>query len=336
MKSDRRISETDLQIQNDWLMKIIGVGSVVPEKVLTNAMLEEFLDTSDEWIKERTGISERRIITSEHLEDMASEAARRAIVDAGLTPTDIDYIICSNVVNEYITPSMSCIIQGAIGAKCACVDVNAACSGFIYALDMADDRLKSGKARNILVVAAEEPTRMVDWADRAMCVLFGDGAGAVVVTEGEGYMASRLTTASKTSCLYYQRRLEPTPYITKEENAAPMHMNGRDVFKTAVLSSSRDITSLLKQTGLAPADIQHYILHQANMRIVEAIASYLKLDLSHFPHNVERRGNTSSASIPLLLDELYKEGKLQRGDKILMSAFGAGFTTGACIIEWTK
>ena len=177
---------------------------------------------------------------------------------------------------------------------------------------------------------------MVDWADRAMCVLFGDGAGAVVVTEGEGYMASRLTTASKTSCLYYQRRLEPTPYITKEENAAPMYMNGRDVFKTAVLSSSRDITSLLKQTGLAPADIQHYILHQANMRIMEAIASYLKLDLSHFPHNVERRGNTSSASIPLLLDELYKEGKLQRGDKILMSAFGAGFTTGACIIEWTK
>lgn len=317
-------------------MKIIGLGSDSPTKVLTNAMLEEFLDTSDEWIKERTGIAERRIISSEHLEDMASEAARRAIADAGLKASDIDYIICSNVINEYVTPALSCIVQGAIGAKCACVDINAACSGFIYALDMADDRLKSGKAKNILVIAAEEPTRMVDWADRATCVLFGDGAGAVVVTNGEGFLASRLTTASKTSCLYYQRKLEPTPYITKEEHFTPLYMNGKDVFKTAVLSSSRDITALLRECGLQPSDIKYYVLHQANMRIVEAIANYLKLDMSHFPHNVERRGNTSSASIPLLLDELYVEGKLQRGDKILMSAFGAGFTTGACIIEWTK
>ncbi|MBQ7787070.1 MAG: ketoacyl-ACP synthase III [Alistipes sp.] len=317
-------------------MKIIGTGRAHPAKVVTNAMLEQFLDTSDEWIKTRTGMSERRVISSEKLEDLATKAAIQAIEDAGLTPADIDYIICSNVVNEYITPSLSCIVQGAIGAKCACVDVNAACSGFIYALDMADDRLKSGKAKNILVLGAEEPTRMVDWSDRSLCVLFGDGAGAVVVTEGDGLICSRLTTTSKVDCLHYVRRLEPTPYITKEEYSGPMYMNGKEVFKTAVLSSSRDIKTLLDKAGLAPSDIKYYVLHQANMRIIEAIANWLKLDMSHFPTNVERCGNTSSASVPLLLDELARDGKLQKGDKILMSAFGAGFTTGACIIEWTK
>ena len=317
-------------------MKIIGTGRAHPAKVVTNAMLEQFLDTSDEWIKTRTGMSERRVISSERLEDLAAEASLQAIADAGLKPADIDYIICSNVVNEYITPGLSCIVQGAIGAKCACVDVNAACSGFIYALDMADDRLKSGKAKNILVVAAEEPTRMVDWDDRSLCVLFGDGAGAVVVTEGEGMICSRLTTTSKIDCLHYLRTLEPTPYITKEEYSAPMYMNGKEVFKTAVLSSSRDIKVMLDEACLKPSDIKYYVLHQANMRIIEAIANWLKLDMSHFPTNVERCGNTSSASVPLLLDELAREGKLQKGDKILMSAFGAGFTTGACIIEWTK
>ncbi|MEE1102944.1 MAG: 3-oxoacyl-[acyl-carrier-protein] synthase III C-terminal domain-containing protein, partial [Alistipes sp.] len=161
-------------------------------------------------------------------------------------------------------------------------------------------------------------------------------AGAVVVTQGEGMICSRLTTQSKTSCLYYKRLLEPTPYITKEETAGPMYMNGREVFKTAVLSSAKDITKLLKQAGLQPSDLKYYILHQANMRIIEAVANYLKLDMSYFPTNVERCGNTSSASVALLLDELHRDGKLQRGDKILMSAFGAGFTTAACIIEWTK
>ena len=317
-------------------MRIIGTGRAHPAKVVTNAMLEQFLDTNDEWIKERTGIAERRVITSEKLEDMAAEASRLAIKDAGIEPTDIDYIICSNVVNEYVTPALSCIIQGAIGAKCACIDINAACSGFVYGLDMADDRIRSGKAKNILVVAAEEPSRMVDWNDRGTCVLFGDGAGAVVVTGGKGMLCSRLTTVSKTDCLYYERKLEPTPYITKEEFGGPMYMNGREVFKTAVLSSSYDIKKLLDKSGLKPDDIKYYILHQANMRIIEAIANQLKLDMSYFPHNVDRFGNTSSASVALLLDELNRDGKLQNGDKLVLSAFGAGFTTGTCIIEWNK
>lgn len=317
-------------------MKIIGTGRAHPAKVVTNAMLEKFLDTSDEWIVERTGIKERKLISNERLEDMAAKASLLAIEDAGLKPKDIDYIICSNVVNEYITPSLSCIVQGAIGAECACVDINVACSGFVYALDMADDRIKSGKAKNILVLAAEEPTRMVDWSDRATCVLFGDGAGAVVVTEGDGYLGSRLEAKSMTDCLHYVRCLEPTPYITKEEFSAPMYMNGRQVFKTAVMMSSRDIKALLADEGLAPEDIKYYILHQANMRIIEAVANHMELDMSYFPHNVEYCGNTSSASVALLLDELHRDGKLQRGDKLILSAFGAGFTTGTCLIEWTK
>ena len=317
-------------------MKIIGTGRAHPAKVVTNAMLEKFLDTSDEWIVERTGIKERKLISNERLEDMAAKASLLAIEDAGLKSKDIDYIICSNVVNEYITPSLSCIVQGAIGAECACVDINVACSGFVYALDMADDRIKSGKAKNILVLAAEEPTRMVDWSDRATCVLFGDGAGAVVVTEGDGYLGSRLEAKSMTDCLHYVRCLEPTPYITKEEFSAPMYMNGRQVFKTAVMLSSRDINALLAEQGLQPKDVKYYVLHQANMRIIEAVAKQMDLDLSYFPHNVEYCGNTSSASVALLLDELHRDGKLQRGDKLIMSAFGAGFTTGTCLIEWTK
>lgn len=315
-------------------MKIIGTGRAYPEKVVTNDMLGEFLDTSDKWIVERTGISERRVISSERLEDLATKASLLAIEDAGLKPKDIDYIICSNVVNEYITPSLSCVVQGAIGAKCACVDINVACSGFVYALDMADDRIKSGKAKNILVLAAEEPSRMVDWSDRSTCVLFGDGAGAAVVTAGDGYLGSRMGAVSMTDCLHYVRRLEPTPYITKEESSAPMYMNGRQVFKTAVMMSSRDIKALLAAEGLRPNDVKYYLLHQANMRILEAIANQLELDLSYFPHNVEYCGNTSSASVALLLDELNRAGKLQRGDKLIMSAFGAGFTTGTCLIEW--
>lgn len=317
-------------------MKIIGTGRAHPAQVVTNAMLEKFLDTSDEWIVERTGIKERKLISNERLEDMAAKASLLAIEDAGLKPKDIDYIICSNVVNEYITPSLSCIVQGAIGAECACVDINVACSGFVYALDMADDRIKSGKAKNILVLAAEEPTRMVDWSDRATCVLFGDGAGAVVVTEGDGYLGSRLEAKSMTDCLHYVRCLEPTPYITKEEFSAPMYMNGRQVFKTAVMMSSRDINALLAEQGLQPKDVKYYVLHQANMRIIEAVAKQMDLDLSYFPHNVEYCGNTSSASVALLLDELHRDGKLQRGDKLIVSAFGAGFTTGTCLIEWTK
>lgn len=317
-------------------MKIIGTGSAHPTCAVSNEMLEQFLETTDEWITERTGIKERCVISSEKLEDLAVEAANRALENAGLTAADIDFIICSNVVNEYVTPALSCIIQGKIGATCPTVDINAACAGFIYALDMAEDKLQCKKAKNILIVCAEEPSRMVSWQNRSTCVLFGDGAGAAVVTEGDQMKAIRLTTSSLTEVLYYQRSLEPTPYISKEENFEPLVMKGREVFKHAVTNSCRDIKKLLNQAGLNPEDIRYYVLHQANRRIIESIRGFLGVDEERVPHNVERYGNISSAALPALLDELNRTGKLQKGDKLVFSAFGAGFTTGACIIEWAK
>lgn len=299
-------------------------------------MLEQFLDTTDEWITERTGIKERLVISSEKLEDMAVAAANKALEDANLTAKDIDFIICSNVVNEYVTPALSCIIQGKIGATCPTLDINAACAGFIFAMDMAEDKIRCKKAKNILIVCAEEPSRMVSWQNRSTSVLFGDGAGAAVVTEGDELKAISLTTSSLTDVLYYQRKLEPTPYIDKEENFEPLVMNGREVFKYAVKNSCRDIRKLLNETGLQAEDIKYYVLHQANLRIIDSIRRFLNVDEERIPHNIERYGNISSAALPALLDELNRAGKLQKGDKLVFSAFGAGFTTGACVIEWAK
>lgn len=317
-------------------MKIIGTGSAHPQCCVTNTMLEQFLETTDEWITERTGIKERLVISSEKLEDLAVIAANKALEDANLTAKDIDFIICSNVVNEYVTPALSCIIQGKIGATCPTLDINAACAGFIFAMDMAEDKIRCKKAKNILIVCAEEPSRMVSWQNRSTCVLFGDGAGAAVVSEGDELKAIRLTTSSLTDVLYYQRSLEPTPYISKEENYEPLVMRGREVFKHAVTNSCRDIRKLLNETGLEAQDIKYYVLHQANRRIIDSIRNFLGVDEERVPHNVERYGNISSAALPALLDELNREGKLQKGDKLVFSAFGAGFTTGACVIEWAK
>lgn len=317
-------------------MKITGTGSASPSLLVTNKMLESFLDTSNEWIVTRTGIEERRIISTERLEDLAATAATNAINDSGLKPTDIDFIICSNVLNEYVTPALSCIIQGKIGATCPTFDINGACAGFIYALDIADSFLKTRKnIKNILVVCAEEPTRMVDWSQRSTCVLFGDGAGAVVLTKGDDMKAINLTTTSKTESLYQMRVLEKTPFIKKEETNVPMVMIGQDIFKMAVNTSISDIKTISAEVGITPDDVDHYLIHQANMRIIETIRTSLKQDKSKFHKNIERFGNTSSASIPILLDELNKKNTFKQGDKIILSAFGAGFTSGACLIEWS-
>ena len=315
-------------------MKIIGTGSALPRKVVTNDMLAEFLDTSDEWITTRTGVKSRHVISDEKLEDMAIEAARKALEDAGLKAEDLDFIICSNVVNEFITPQLSCIIQGGIGASCPCMDLNCACAGFIHALEVAESFYKAGRVSNVLIVCAEEPTRMPDWNDRRTCVLFGDGAGAAVLGPGNNIKSIKLSASSSTDKLWQFRTLQPTPYITKDEKNVPLQMKGQDVFKFAVKAASKDITRTLEETSHQADEVDHYLLHQANIRIINAIQEYLGQPADKFPVNLTDHGNSSSSSCPILLDECSRSGRFRKGDLIAMSAFGAGFVSGAVLFEW--
>ena len=294
------------------------------------------MDTSDEWIRERTGIAARHVITTEALEDLAAAAAKKALDDAGILPTQLDYLICSNMVNEYVVPSMASIVGGHIGSQCPAYDLNAACTGFLYALDMADVMLKAGRAEYILIISAEEPSRIVDWKDRSTCVLFGDAAAAVVVTKGDSLRSIKVSSKSDKSVLYYRRSLEPTPFLIRDEKAGPLSMNGKEVFKSAVSSSLRDMKYVLDKAGITKDDVTYYVLHQANLRIIDFIRSHFSANLDQFPINVNQYGNTSSASIPLLLDELNRGGKLRKGDVLVLSAFGAGFTSAACVLEWNK
>ena len=316
-------------------MRIIGTGSALPKLVIKNDELAEFLDTSDEWIRTRTGIEERRLLSDETLEELAVQAAKNALQDAGIEASDLDFILCSNVMGSYITPALSCILQGEIKADCPCLDINGACAGFIYALDMAHAYLKSGKAKTILIVCAEAVSHMVDWADRSTCVLFGDGAGAVVVTKGDLFFR-RLGTRSNKELLYSRQKPGNCPFTQNPIPATPMYMNGQEVYKFAVSASSEDLRAIMQEAGLQAEDIRYYLLHQANMRIINAIRLRLHQPIDKFPYNMNKLGNTSSASIPILLDELNKKNALQSGDILAMSAFGAGLVTGSCILQWNR
>ena len=317
-------------------MRIIGTGSALPEKVVTNDMLAGFLDTSDNWITTRTGIRTRRLLSTETLRELALEAAKKAIESSGLTSADIDYLICSNVANSYVSPSLGSIILGQLGCCCPTFDMNGACAGLVYSLDVADAFLKSGRARNILVVAAEQPSRFCDWHDRATSVLFGDGASALVVTGGEGFFDFRLTGNTHTDVMYYKRSLEPTPYDRVEERTQPLVMEGREVFRLAVESCIQDVDVLLERNGLKGEDIDLFLLHQANMRIIECISQHLEQPKEKFPTNIQKYGNTSSASVGILIDELSRAGVLKEGATILISTFGGGFVTAAALLKWSE
>lgn len=315
-------------------MKIVGTGSALPQQSITNENLSKFLDTSDEWIITRTGIKERRLITTEDLLELAVKASKSAIEAANIHPSQLDYIICSNVANNFVTPAMSCILQKRLEAQCPCVDINGACVGFIFALDMAEALQKAGRANHILIICAEEPSKFCNWKERDTSVLFGDGAGAVVISQGDRLKSIRLTTTSKPEVLYYQRKMEQTPFDEGTEMQNPLVMSGRDVFKMAVASSIQDVNAVLKEAGLETSQVDWFLLHQANARIIDSIRANFSCDKEKFPLNLDKYGNTSSASIPILLDELVRTNKIKPGDNLVLSAFGAGFVSGACVLQW--
>jgi len=315
-------------------MKLIGTGSSIPNRTVSNDELSTFLDTSDEWIYPRTGIRSRHVISSEHIEDLAADAARKALADAGLAPSDIDLFLCSNVVNEYMTPGLGCIVSSMIGLNCASIDINCACPGFIFAMDMADSYFQAGKVKNVLIVCAEEPSRMVDWQDRATCVLFGDGAGAAVFTEGNKLKGTKLSAEPSPDKICQYRKLMPTPYVEKEESDVPLQMKGREVFKFAVTTSARDISEILAKTGISLNDVDYFMIHQANRRIIDAIRERLGAPEEKFPINIEDHGNSSSASCPILLDECKRAGLFKEGDILVFSAFGAGLLSATAVLEW--
>jgi len=316
-------------------MKIIGTGSALPALAVTNDMLSEFLDTNHEWIFTRTGIAQRRIMSSETLEDLAILAAKQALDNAKLDASALDLIICANIANQYITPGLSCVVQGKIGANCPCFDISSACSGFIFAMDIANAYLKSGIVKNILIVCADEISKIVNWNTRDTSVLFGDGAGAVVVSQGDNLKSIRIATTSAVEPLFCLKELASTPFTKIESVAvAGLSMNGKDVYKMAVNAAIQDINFVMNEASVTQKKISFYLLHQANLRILDTIRDYLGEKDEKFPKNIHKYGNTSAASIPILLDEMNREGQLKKGDMLVMCAFGAGFSSGACVVEW--
>ncbi|HEY7746381.1 MAG TPA: beta-ketoacyl-ACP synthase III [Desulfuromonadales bacterium] len=322
--------------------RIIGTGSCVPDKVLTNSDLEKFLDTSDEWIVSRTGIRERHIAgEGEYTSDLATRAAQRALEMAGVRGEEIDLVVVGTITGDFPWPATACLVQKNLGASgAAAFDVSAACSGFVYALDAAVRRIETGVSKKALVIGAEVLSRAVDWEDRNTCILFGDGAGAVVLEgqEGEhGVLSTHLHADGSYWELLYQPGFGsryPASEAGLKERLPFLKMQGNEVFKVAVRSLSDVAQEALVANGLTTADIDLFIPHQANRRILEATAKRLGLGDEQVYINVDRFGNTSGASIPLALDEANRAGRVKDGDIVLLDAFGGGFTWASALLRW--
>ena len=314
--------------------RIIGTGSYVPEKVVTNFDLAEVIDTSDEWIKQRVGISERHISTDESAAEMGYKAALNALEMGNVKPEELDLIIVASISNDTICPTAAGNIQKLLGAKCPAFDVNSACSGFLFAIDTAAGFFARGKAKKALVVGSERMSRIIDWKDRGTCVIFGDGAGAAVLEEGDGYLESKIATYGGDDVIKIPSGTDASPYYDKEIGAAHVFMDGQETFKFAVNTITSEIQEITEKAGLSVEDIKYVVPHQANIRIIQFASKRLGLPMEKFFVNIEKYGNTSAASIPMALDELNRTGDLKRGDIIAMTAFGGGLSSATCIIKW--
>jgi 3-oxoacyl-[acyl-carrier-protein] synthase-3 len=322
--------------------RITGTGSALPAKILTNADLELMVETTDDWITARTGIKERRIAAAgEYTSTFAAEASRRALSMAGISPEELDLIIVGTVTPDFPFPSTACIIQNALSAvNASAFDVSAACSGFIYGLSIADSFIRSGRIQKALVIGAEVLSRVVDWTDRNTCILFGDGAGAAVIETSEdikGILSTHIFSNGSCWDLLYQPgsgSRNPATDRSIDPNFFFIRMDGSEVFKHAVRAMEEAAMAALDANGMKTSDLSIFIPHQANMRIVNAIAKRLSLPAEKVFINLHNYGNTSAASIPIALDEANRQGRLKRGDSILLDAFGGGFTYGSALLRW--
>ena len=323
-------------------VSIIGTGSYVPERVLTNAELEKMVETSDEWIITRTGIRERRIAAAdEHTSDLAAKAALAALENAGITADEIDLIIVATVTPDMFFPSTACFVQTKIGAtKAACFDVSAACSGFLYAIEIAQQFITSHTYDTILVIGADQLSSIVDWTDRNTCVLFGDGAGAAVLQHrsgGHGVVSTYMASNGALSDILYIPGGGSRFPINKDnagEHLNTIKMNGKETYKHAVISMLDAAQKVLADAGLTPDDLACIIPHQANLRIIEAIALRFKVPIERFVVNLDRFGNTSAAAVAIALDEANRTGRMKVGDYVLLVVFGGGLTWAASVVQW--
>lgn len=319
-------------------VKIIGTGSALPRKIVTNDDLAQLVDTSDEWIRERTGIGGRHISTGETVVSLAAEACEKALESAGRNASEMDLLLVATCTPEMGIPCAACQVQSQLGAaRAVAFDLNAACAGFLFALNTAYAYIEAGIYENALVVGSEVLSKIIDWTDRGTCVLFGDGAGAVLVERSEqsgilGFVQH--SDGTKGEVLACDSRQLKNPYVSMPLNDPFVKMDGREVFAFAVRQVPASIKEVLEQLQLAPDDVDLYVLHQANRRILEGIAKRLSVDMGKFPMNLDRVGNMSSAAIPVLLDELNREGQLREGMTLVLSGFGAGLTYGACVLKW--
>ena len=321
----------------DMSVKILGTGSFLPENVVTNDYLSTIMDTSDEWISSRTGIRARHLSKTESTTEMSVQAAKNALLDAGMQASELDLIIVGTVTGDEVTPSTACEVQAAIGAEAAVAfDMNAACSGFMFAMHTAYAYLQSGIYKNALIIGAETLSRIMDWSDRSTCVLFGDGAGAAVLGMGQGGILGfeQGSDGVRGSVLSCKARVNNNPLVQNEAVLDYVHMDGQEVYKFAVTTVPASIERVLEKAQTDAGEIKYFLLHQANIRIIQSVAKRLHVPMEKFPISLDHCGNISAASIPILLDEVNKKGMLNQGDRIVMSGFGGGLTWGTCVLEW--
>lgn len=315
--------------------RIAGTGSYLPPKKLTNADLEKIVDTTDEWIMKRVGIRERRIVTTgeDSTNGMATKAAKAAMEMAGVGPEDIELIVVGTATPDYFFPSAACTVQHELGIKneCPAFDLNAACAGFIYAMSVADQYIKTGAIKTALVIGSEALSRIVDWKDRSTCVLFGDGAGAVVLqaSDSPGIIHTSIFSDGQYDSLLYGKST-----LWTDDSKPKLHMDGREVFKVAVSKLEEIVDQTLEKAGMNKSDIDWLIPHQANMRIIKATAKRLDLPLDRVVLTIEEHGNTSAASVPLALDCAVRKGQVKRGETLMLEAFGAGFAWGSTLVKF--